>query len=63
MTKKETAFKNWGLNRENENITYQAWFAHDKENKKLWQKYMDRGNESRRLYAIYRKAAAKEENK
>lgn len=63
MTKKETAFRNWQNNRENENITYQAWFAHDKENKKLWQKYMDRGNESRRLYAIYRKAAAKEENK
>ena len=35
--------------------------AHDKENKKLWQKYMDRGNESRRLYAIYLKEA-KEEN-
>ena len=61
MTKKETAFRNWENNRENENITYEAWFAHDKENKKLWQKYMDRGNESRRLYAIYLKEA-KEEN-
>ena len=62
MTKKETAFRNWENNRENENITYEAWSAHDKENKKLWQKYMDRGNESRRLYAIYLKAV-KEENK
>jgi hypothetical protein len=63
MTKRETAFRNWENNRENENITYEAWLAHDKENKKLWQKYMDRGNESRRLYAIYLKEVAKEENK
>jgi hypothetical protein len=63
MTKKETAFKNWENNRDAENIAYEAWLGHDKENKKLWKKYMDRGNESRRLYSIYLKSAAKEGNK
>lgn len=67
MTKKEKAYQNWENNRqnnrENENIAYEAWLAHDKENKKLWEKFMELSNESRQLYAIYLRERDKEGNK
>jgi hypothetical protein len=59
----EKAFKNWENNRENETIAYEAWLAHDKENKKLWRKYVKICDISRQCYAAYLRAAAKEENK
>jgi hypothetical protein len=67
MTKKEKAYQNWENNRLNnrdaENVAYETWLSHDKENKKLWEKFMELSNESRRLYAIYLRERDKEGNK
>jgi hypothetical protein len=63
MTKKETAGKNWEKSNQNEICAYETWLAHDKENKKLWRKYMKTCDISRQCYAAYLRAVAKEENK